>query len=506
MSGPRNNIRWLRAATVLGLACSLVACAETFSEGDLCHATDPTCAPGAGDQDDGLPAAPDDLLAAPCLTLYGAESAEEALGDDYVIFGTIFPKSGGLADFGPDMERAVVLAAEEINQAGGILGTKIAILACDSATSSYTSVAAAEHLTQVAKVPAIIGPAASGNVIEVFTQVAKDADTLVVGPSGTSPAITNMLDNDLLWRTVPSDAIQGGAVAQMILAAGFDRVAVYNRNDAYGAGLRDGVVDVLCADLSSCTEDRYFNVTWDPGDDVYDFDLPGLASFDPQVIVLIAFPDDAGAQLMNAASGQGHQRFILTDGMKADALGAEPEPLVSDPVSLCQTIATAPAGPSGSIYDGFEDRFESAWGHTPGLFTSTAYDALYVIALAAVTARASGAAITGPNLAAGLKRLSGGAEHSPGSNGFIDATAKLAATDGATIDYVGASGALDFDPDTGEAPGPVEAFVYDVDDEAFASVGVVLTADGEFQVPAPAGGLFGETCADIGTPWLWNGD
>lgn len=453
---------------------------------------------------------PVDLLTAPCLTLYGADSPEEALGGDYLIIGTILPKSGGLADFGPDMEKSVAMAIAEINQGGGLAdNTRLAVLGCDSATDSDTAVAAAEHLVEVAKVPLIIGPAASGNVIDVFTQVAKAAGVVVITPSGTSPSITNQIDDDLLWRTVPSDAIQGEAIAEYIADVDYQRVAVYNRNDAYGSGLRDAIFDTLCADTANCTADRYFSRSWDPADDVYDFDLPALAEFEPEITVVIAFPDDAGAQFLNQASKDGHSNFIVTDGMKSDGLGQVPdggsEPLVEYPLSLCKMVATAPAAPTGTNYAGFEDRFEGKWGHKPGLFTATSYDAAYLAAYAAVAAGGAGEAVTGASLAQGLKRLSKGTKVEPGASDFVDGKATLA-NGGAegTIDYAGASGELNFDPDTGEAPGEVESFRYNVDDAAFVSTGVLLTLDesgeSQYQAPVDASGLIGETCTELLAP------
>ncbi len=448
-----------------------------------------------------------DLLTAPCLTLYGAESPEEALDEDHLIIGTIFPKSGGLSDFGPDMEKSVALAIAEINQGGGLAdNTRIAVLACDSATDADTAVAAAEHLTEVAKVPLIIGPAASGNVIEVFTTVAKEAGVVVITPSGTTPSITNQLDDDLLWRTVPSDAVQGEAIARLIKEIAYQRVAVYNRDDAYGSGLRDAIVDTLCAEVADCSADRYFTRSWDPEDDIYDFDLPALAEFDPEVTVVIAFPDDAGAQLINQASKDGHTNLIVTDGMKSDGLGQVPdggtEPLVEYPESLCNMVATAPAAPTGTNYAGFEDRFEGEWGHKPGLFTVTSYDATYLAAYAAVAAGAAGQAVTGASLAEGLMRLSEGTKVEPGSSDFVDGKAILA-NGGAegTIDYAGASGELNFDPSTGEAPGEVESFRYNIDEEAFVSTGVILgfdeAGDTQFQPPADHSEVIGEQCLEL---------
>ena len=207
----------------------------------------------------------------------------------------------------------------------------------ETVTLSRTS--ASRRRVDEAGVPAIIGPAASSITLEVFNEVAKPAGVLVITPSGTSAALTNQADDDLLWRTVPSDAIQGAAVAAHILAEGFAKVAVINRDDTYGQGLRGVIQADLCA-ADRCGEMQYFSRAYpeDGGFEAQAALISPLREFAPDVIVLVAFLDD-GAQFMTLAGLAGFERFILTDGVKdAAALDSvESERLLRD------AVGTAPA-------------------------------------------------------------------------------------------------------------------------------------------------------------------
>ncbi|HRE25661.1 MAG TPA: ABC transporter substrate-binding protein, partial [Anaerolineales bacterium] len=205
----------------------------------------------------------------------------------------------------------------------------------------------------VAGVQAIIGAGASGVTIEAFNRVAKAGRVLMVSPSATSPAISNLTDEGLLWRTAPSDAVQGRAIAEYIARRGYEKVAIVNRNDAYGNGLSAAISGQLCAaDASFCGGSAilsrlYSDQTGPLQDDEARVLSELVDTFKPEVVVLIAYVQD-GVAFMNLAAGKG-LRFILTDGTRDIALlGTTPNQRgVSDASILCTLVGTNPASPSG---------------------------------------------------------------------------------------------------------------------------------------------------------------
>ena len=86
----------------------------------------------------------------------------------------------------------------------------------------------------------------------------------MMSPAATSPQITDLSDDDLLWRTAPSDAIQGAAIANYLLKeTTFNRIAIINRNDVYGNGLRDAILDPLCETFPCTDETQFYNSVYD---------------------------------------------------------------------------------------------------------------------------------------------------------------------------------------------------------------------------------------------------
>lgn len=57
--------------------------------------------------------------------------------------------------------------------------------------------------------------------------------------------ITNLNDNDFLFRTVPSDAFQGVAMAQIAQEKGAKTVGVVYVNNDYGQGLAEAFSDAF---------------------------------------------------------------------------------------------------------------------------------------------------------------------------------------------------------------------------------------------------------------------
>ncbi len=428
-----------------------------------------------------------------CDRLYGEDPRGAAPGS-VITIGTLLPFSGALGSFGPGMDNAVRLAVNEVNQNGGVDGVKLGVLACDSGTSADVAERAARHLVDVAGVPAIIGAGGSTVTIETFNRVARQSGVVMMTPSASSPAITNLPDDGLLWRTVPSDAIQGNAIAAYMRAEGFRRIVVVNRNDAYGNGLADVVSVRFCADaVPACTGENFIQRLYSPLDltEAQAEDQARIASdlalIAPDVVVLVGYMSD-GLSFLNQVKGAGY-RFILTDGMRDSALmagvvdgdGNTVVPGLDDARLLCTLLGTNPSSPSGELYAGFERRYEANFQSSPTTFTAHAYDAAYVVALGLAASFGAGEpAPGGRQLAEGIARLTRGEEiivgvSAPGNFGRgVDI---LASSDVAGIDLVGVSGALDFDPSVGEAPSGIEMWRFDPGAGEIVDLGQVFDGD-----------------------------
>ncbi len=421
---------------------------------------------------------------AQCVNTYAVE--DETLLDpeaDVYRVGMLMPTTGDLGPVGLAIEQAAALAAEEINDQGAIDGVPLGIIACDTRTDPDQAQAMAQWLVEVARVPAIIGPATSSGTLQVFNNIARESGTLVISPSATSPAISRLDDDGLMWRTVPSDAIQGQAILRYLLDRDYGKIAMIYLSDAYGQGLLDEIQTGLCNEAIGCEQETFLAQPYTAdADGNVDVDtvntlMAGLRNFDPEVLIFVGFVE-AGIRILNSAGNSGFTDIpiVLTDGMQNDEIGAR----ILDDALKRNIIGTAPASPAGPVYNGFATRYTGRWNADPQVYNAQAYDAMYLLGFAIAAAAADDGEITGERIAGNLTRTSEGESVRAAPLDWTAGVSALRAGPDATFDFQGTSGPLNFDNALGEAAADIEGWYLDVDAGTVTSLGVVFTSDGVF--------------------------
>jgi branched-chain amino acid transport system substrate-binding protein len=119
--------------------------------------------------------------------------------------------SGPTFNFGQSAMNGVLMAADEINQAGGINGRKLDIVMEDDKGSPELAALVTGKLIDRDKVIAIIGAGASGNSLAAAPK-AQSAHIPLIAPSSTNPAVTQA--GDYIFRACFIDAFQGEVMAK----------------------------------------------------------------------------------------------------------------------------------------------------------------------------------------------------------------------------------------------------------------------------------------------------
>ncbi len=154
-------------------------------------------------------------LAAPAL-LRAQEAALE--------LGVLTPLTGAGSFDGPRMLKAMQAVATDINAAGGLLGRQIKLTVEDTETNPEAAVRAAHKLTDVNKVPVIMGTWASA-VTTAVAPVCWDSKTFLTTVSGAD-SITHLPHQGYLIRTQPNNHLQATKHAEFIIRHGSKRVFV----------------------------------------------------------------------------------------------------------------------------------------------------------------------------------------------------------------------------------------------------------------------------------------
>ncbi|WP_193367485.1 ABC transporter substrate-binding protein [Pelagibius marinus] len=375
--------------------------------------------------------------------LLGAAEAGPALAEDVKV-AVISGISGPIAALAPPIIDASRLAIAQVNDQGGILGgRKLMAVVGDSSCSPQGGTDAATKAVNVEGVVAIVGPGCSGATLAAANSVAIPAGVVLVSPTATSPEVTRLEDKDLVFRTAPSDSYQGQALARSLLARGVKKVAVAYINNDYGKGF----AEAFRAEYENKGGIVAGYAAHEEGKASYRAELASLAESKADTLVLLDYGDGTGLTILRQALENGFfEKFVGGDGMKSEslieALGAE---------NLEGFMASAPMGAESEALRRFEEAFRAADGDPSAVFTSSAYDAAFLVALAIEKA---GSTERG-KISKALREVA----TAPGEvilPGEWEKARKLIA-EGRDINYQGAAGEHEFDGN-GDVPGAYGLF------------------------------------------------
>ena len=218
----------------------------------------------------------------------------------------------------------------------------------------------------------IMGADCSGVTIAIANNVAVPNGVVMVSPSATSPALTDIEDNGYFFRTAPSDARQGEVLSQILVDKGIKKVAVTYTNNDYGKGLSDS----FAAAYQKLGGEITINAPHEDGKGDYSAEVGSLASAGGDLLVVFGYADQGGVGVIRTAVESGaFDKFALGDGMFAqsliDAIGDD----------LNGTIGSVPWA-EGEGPDAFVAAAKAAGVDPDGSFRRESYDAAALLALA----------------------------------------------------------------------------------------------------------------------------
>jgi len=345
-----------------------------------------------------------------------------------VKIGVLNALTGPIPDLSAVILESELAAAAYINANGGMWGGDTLVLASgDSGCDAKAGVDAATKIVNVEQASIIVGPLCSGATIGATQAVTIPAGVVNISPSATSPAITGLDDNDLVFRVCPSDAYQGVTIAKLARSMGYSKLAATYANDDYNAGLHDVFVKAFKELGGTITSDQMHEANKAS----YRAELATLSSGGPEALAIFAYYNGSGITMLRQSLENGFfSKFIGGDGMIAqeviDEIGAD---------NLGDAVFTkGTADESSSHFKTFAGLFD----RPSDPYTAQAWDAVMIAALALESAGSATRDLIGH-----VRSVANapGVEVGPGD--WAKAKALLAA--GKEINYQGIAGANEFD-------------------------------------------------------------
>ncbi|WP_417583752.1 ABC transporter substrate-binding protein [Pelagibacterium sp.] len=383
-------------------------------------------------------------------------AASPAVAQD-VTLGFMGGFTGPIESLAPPIFSGAELAVEQINEQGGILdGGTLVLVSADGACDATAAANATDRLVNTDQVTAIVGGLCTGETIGGANSAAIPGGVVMISPASTAPALTSLEDNDLVFRTTPSDAFQGQKLAELLLSKDITEIALTYVNNDYGSGFATAVAEAYEAGGGTIAA----NLAHEDGKADYRAELGNLASSGAETLVVLAYANSSGQTILRQALESGNfLTFAGGDGMVGSDLFTGID--AGSVEGMIATRAGAFEGESATIYADLA----TAAGLTPNdVYAPQSYDAAFLLALA-IEKNGSGGR---EGLSAALREVSS----APGETilpGEWEKAKELIAA-GTDIDYQGAGGDLDFD-DAGDVDGVIVELT--VEGGEFVEVGVI---------------------------------
>ncbi len=363
----------------------------------------------------------------------GMETTEESGGSESmrtIKHSVLMPITGDLASLGGPIRDGGTLPVKQL-QAAGDMPVEFDQTVEDTQTDPQAGIQAANALAN-AGYPTVCGPASSGVNLQVTRQVLIPNGMVGCSPSSTSPNVTGLDDNDLIFRTAPSDALQGQVMAQVADSElGNSSVSIMYVNNDYGQALAESFRQSFVDQYSGSVQE---SIAFEKEKSSYTSELSTAMNDSPSMLVVIGYPA-SGIQIFRDFYGNYNNDtdILVTDGLVDPTL---PDEVGNDMANVYATTPRATGPGQGEFVSLYEDEYD----RSPGVFNAHAYDASAVSLLANAKAgsndgdavKAEMRAVANPN---------DGIEVTPGnlSEGL------RAAANGEAVYYQGASSSVNFD-------------------------------------------------------------
>src|SRR6187402_247321 len=280
--------------------------------------------------------------------------------------------TGKEAGFGQTSHHGVVMAIEEINAAGGVLGRPLELAYEDNQTKAGESATAVKKLISRNKVVALIGEVSSGRSLEA-APIAQQAKIPMIAPAATNPKVTQT--GNYIFRVCFIDPFQGTVMAKFAkddLKA--KKVAILSSvSNAYSLGLAKFFKETFTAGGGVIAAEKNFS----EGDKDFRAQLTAVKAAGVDAVFVPGYYTEAALIVRQARDLGLTMPFFGGDGWEDEQLLK----IGGEALNGCYYSTHFSAENSDPAVAKFVTRYKARWNNeVPGAFSALGYDAVYVLA------------------------------------------------------------------------------------------------------------------------------
>src|SRR5437763_447027 len=254
------------------------------------------------------------LFGCPPRTETASGTAGTGTGGD-ILVGEYGSLTGTEATFGQSTHNGIMMAADEINGAGGINGRKIKIITEDDQSKSEEAVTAVQKLISQNQVVAVLGEVASSSSIAA-APICQNSKVPMITPSSTNPEVTRK--GDYIFRMCFTDDYQGHSMADYVAKQlGVKTAAILTdvKSD-YSQGLGHFFEERFTQDGGKVVA----RASYAKGDSDFRAQLTSVKGANPQILFVPGYYTDIGQIAQQARDLGMTQPLVGGDGWESPKL------------------------------------------------------------------------------------------------------------------------------------------------------------------------------------------
>jgi branched-chain amino acid transport system substrate-binding protein len=278
--------------------------------------------------------------------------------------------TGKEATFGMSSHNATMLAIDEINASGGVLGKKLHLSFDDDQSKAGEAATVVRKLISRDQVVAILGEVASSRSLEA-APIAQASKIPMISPSSTNPKVTETGDH--IFRVCFTDKFQGRVLADFArntLKASKAAILVDLKSD-YSQGLAQYFTERFVGLGGQVLAERNYS----GGDKDFKSQLTAIKAIGPEVIMIPGYYTDVGLIALQAQQLGMKTPMIGGDGWESPKLLE----IAGDAVEGHYFSTHYSAEAQTPLVDSFVKAYQAKYGAAPDALAALGYDSVLVL-------------------------------------------------------------------------------------------------------------------------------
>ncbi len=232
-----------------------------------------------------------------------------------ILLGEFSSMTGTTATYGKSTHNGVMMAVDEANKSGGVLGKQIRVQLEDDGSKPEQAATAVTKLINSDNVLTVIGEVASSRSLAA-APICQAAGVPMMSPASTNPKVTQV--GDYIFRACYIDPVQGRIIAHLGSQDLKAQSAAILRDikNAYSVGLADEIAKEFTKNGGKIVSDESFQ----EGDKDFRAQLTTIKSSAPDVVFVPAYYNEVALIARQMRSLGMKQAILGGDGVESPKL------------------------------------------------------------------------------------------------------------------------------------------------------------------------------------------